>query len=240
MKEYECSLFQKNLENSYINLKKISNTITKFYSEITKADIDKNYFRNKGKDIDINIKKFKKILNELKNNLELAKTEPNSNEEEVILTIDKGLLKIQEKINPMITVIEEKINSFSQYYEEDKEYNEERELIDEFVITDLFQNKEYLEKRKKELREIEKTSELIKDLTDRMYEEIDKNAKENEPINSPSNFSVVDKKKINEEIKEKNEITKKTDKKLCFIISFIIIISLAIIFNIFYKKNISD
>lgn len=188
MKEYECSLFQKNLENSYINLKKISNTITKFYSEITKAEIDKNYFRNKGKDIDINIKKFKKILNELKNNLELAKTEPNSNEEEVILTIDKGLLKIQEKINPMITVIEEKINSFSQYYEEDKEYNEERELIDEFVITDLFQNKEYLEKRKKELKEIEKTSELIKDLTDRMYEEIDKNAKENELLILPLIF----------------------------------------------------
>ena len=96
------------------------------------------------------------------------------------------------------------------------------------VVMDLMNNKEVLEQRRKELEGIHKTAAMLKDTTDQMAKDVHQQGVilddiENQVANAHDNAV-----KAKKEISDANDMAKGNSKKLCCLIS-IILISIGVI-----------
>ena len=220
---------EEDLKNTYINLKKASSQINSDYNKLTKED---KYLKTNYKKISKNLNNYEKYFNETKKLLDESRDDLDISEE-VKSTVEKGLNKVREEREQMIQIIKDKINHFDNNIEErneEEEEEEENKLYEETIMHDLIRNNEILKQRKKELEEINKTSELIKDITEKMVNDYNK---KNEKIKTEEIYSD----NIQNNIKKENIKIYKEESSLnllCILLSIIFIIIIFILYKIFH------
>lgn len=220
----EGLLNDEKLKQSYLNLKKISDTIKKDHSRLIKEDFGEQEWRKEGKRIDMNIKKFEKMLKEVKRNLENAKDNGSANEES-ISTVEEGLEKIKDTTETQVEQMKEKIGNFDVNFEmenkDEENGNEEDEQQQGQITMNLMNNAEMLNQRKKELQEIHKTSALIKDTTDIMAQKLNEQGEMLDNVEAHVNKAEDNVEKAGKEINKANELSKSNNKRLCCIMILI-------------------
>lgn len=220
----EGLLNDEKLKQSYLNLKKISDTIKKDHARLIKEDFGEQEWRKEGKRIDMNIKKFEKMLKEVKRNLENAKDNGSANEES-IATVEEGLEKIKDTTETQVEQMKEKIGNFDVNFEmenkDEENGNEEDEQQQGQITMNLMNNAEMLNQRKKELQEIHKTSALIKDTTDIMAQKLNEQGEMLDNVEAHVIKAEDNVEKANKEINKANELSKSNNKRLCCIMILI-------------------
>ena len=220
----EGLLNDEKLKQSYLNLKKISDTIKKDHARLIKEDFGEQEWRKEGKRIDMNIKKFEKMLKEVKRNLENAKDNGSANEES-IATVEEGLEKIKDTAETQVEQMKEKIGNFDVNFEmenkDEENGNEEDEQQQGQITMNLMNNAEMLNQRKKELQEIHKTSALIKDTTDIMAQKLNEQGEMLDNVEAHVIKAEDNVEKANKEINKANELSKSNNKRLCCIMILI-------------------
>lgn len=162
------------LKTSYLNLKKYSDQLNKDYNKLMRDDFNEEKWVSDGKKIDDNMKKFEKTLREAKNLVNLAKNS-NNVDDSIITKIEDLLKTINQTTEPNMRAMKDKISQFDFDIGMDDEKNEDGDDQGEEigqVEMDLMNNKEVLEQRGKQLREIVKVSAIIKDTTDKMAQQV--------------------------------------------------------------------
>ena len=220
----EGLLNDEKLKQSYLNLKKISDTIKKDHARLIKEDFGEQEWRKEGKRIDMNIKKFEKMLKEVKRNLENAKDNGSANEES-IATVEEGLEKIKDTAETQVEQMKEKIGNFDVNFEmenkDEENGNEEDEQQQGQITMNLMNNAEMLNQRKKELQEIHKTSALIKDTTDIMAQKLNEQGEMLDNVEAHVIKAEDNVEKAGKEINKANELSKSNNKRLCCIMILI-------------------
>ena len=220
----EGLLNDEKLKQSYLNLKKISDTIKKDHARLIKEDFGEQEWRKEGKRIDMNIKKFEKMLKEVKRNLENAKDNGSANEES-IATVEEGLEKIKDTTETQVEQMKEKIGNFDVNFEmenkDEENGNEEDEQQQGQITMNLMNNAEMLNQRKKELQEIHKTSALIKDTTDIMAQKLNEQGEMLDNVEAHVIKAEDNVEKAGKEINKANELSKSNNKRLCCIMILI-------------------
>ena len=220
----EGLLNDEKLKQSYLNLKKISDTIKKDHARLIKEDFGEQEWRKEGKRIDMNIKKFEKMLKEVKRNLENAKDNGSANEES-IATVEEGLEKIKDTAETQVEQMKEKIGNFDVNFEmenkDEENGNEEDEQQQGQITMNLMNNAEMLNQRKKELQEIHKTSALIKDTTAIMSQKLNEQGEMLDNVEAHVIKAEDNVEKAGKEINKANELSKSNNKRLCCIMILI-------------------
>ena len=220
----EGLLNDEKLKQSYLNLKKISDTIKKDHARLIKEDFGEQEWRKEGKRIDTNIKKFEKMLKEVKRNLENAKDNGSANEES-ISTVEEGLEKIKDTTETQVEQMKEKIGNFDVNFEmenkDEENGNEEDEQQQGQITMNLMNNAEMLSQRKKELQEIHKTSALIKDTTAIMSQKLNEQGEMLDNVEAHVIKAGDNVEKAGKEINKANELSKSNNKRLCCIMILI-------------------
>ena len=220
----EGLLNDEKLKQSYLNLKKISDTIKKDHARLIKEDFGEQEWRKEGKRIDMNIKKFEKMLKDVKRNLENAKDNGSANEES-IATVEEGLEKIKDTTETQVEQMKEKIGNFDVNFEmenkDEENGNEEDEQQQGQITMNLMNNAEMLNQRKKELQEIHKTSALIKDTTAIMSQKLNEQGEMLDNVEAHVIKAEDNVEKANKEINKANELSKSNNKRLCCIMILI-------------------
>ena len=220
----EGLLNDEKLKQSYLNLKKISDTIKKDHARLIKEDFGEQEWRKEGKRIDMNIKKFEKMLKEVKRNLENAKDNGSANEES-ISTVEEGLEKIKDTAETQVEQMKEKIGNFDVNFEmenkDEENGNEEDEQQQGQITMNLMNNAEMLSQRKKELQEIHKTSALIKDTTAIMSQKLNEQGEMLDNVEAHVIKAEDNVEKAGKEINKANELSKSNNKRLCCIMILI-------------------
>lgn len=168
--------------------------------------------------------KLSKKINEAK--------DVNLNDQEIEDMIDKVKEEIEsakENIEPMIRKMKEKISHFACDFklavENERRENEKKEQEQEMVL-DLTNNKDILDKRRKDLQDIHVTASNIKQMTDQMALKINEqgeqlNEIENKVIEAEDNAI-----KAKKEISDADKMSKGNRKRAIF---FVVIIAIALI-----------
>jgi t-SNARE complex subunit (syntaxin) len=220
----EGLLNDEKLKQSYLNLKKISDTIKKDHARLIKEDFGEQEWRKEGKRIDMNIKKFEKMLKEVKRNLENAKDNGSANEES-IATVEEGLEKIKDTTETQVEQMKDKIGNFDVNFEmenkDEENGNEEDEQQQGQITMNLMNNAEMLNQRKKELQEIHKTSAIIKDTTDIMAQKLNEQGEMLDNVEAHVIKAEDNVEKAGKEINKANELSKSNNKRLCCIMILI-------------------
>ena len=220
----EGLLNDEKLKQSYLNLKKISDTIKKDHARLIKEDFGEQEWRKEGKRIDMNIKKFEKMLKEVKRNLENAKDNGSANEES-ISTVEEGLEKIKDTTETQVEQMKDKIGNFDVNFEmenkDEENGNEEDEQQQGQITMNLMNNAEMLNQRGKALQEIYKTSALIKDTTDIMAQKLNEQGEMLDNVEAHVNKAEDNVEKAGKEINKANELSKSNNKRLCCIMILI-------------------
>ena len=220
----EGLLNDEKLKQSYLNLKKISDTIKKDHARLIKEDFGEQEWRKEGKRIDMNIKKFEKMLKDVKRNLENAKDNGSANEES-ISTVEEGLEKIKDTTETQVEQMKDKIGNFDVNFEmenkDEENGNEEDEQQQGQITMNLMNNAEMLNQRKKELQEIHKTSALIKDTTDIMAQKLNEQGEMLDNVEAHVIKAEDNVEKAGKEINKANELSKSNNKRLCCIMILI-------------------
>ena len=227
----EKLLFDDNLKNSYLNLKKVSAKIKADYNKIIKVDFGEDEWKKEGRKINNNIREFEKNLNEATDICKKAKINESASEE-VIKTVEEGLNKIKNAVNPMARAMKDKIKQFSlnnqiDFENQENNINEEEdgeeEQQQEEILLDILNNNEMLEKRRKDLLDVHKASVVIKDLSQKMAQDLNKQGEildqvEENVIKVEENVEEAGK-----EIVRADKLSKNNTKKLCCIIIIVLV-----------------
>ena len=144
----------------------------------------------------------------------------------------------RKKILPYIGAIKEKVNSFSGY-ELEKAEEPRKDSEHQVMAMDLMNNQEVLQQRRKELEEIHKTAAILKDTTDQMAMEVEKQGAQLEEIEANVITSKDNAEKAKQEIIKADETSRGNRKKMCCLI-FIILVAIlgisAILLSIILNK----
>ena len=154
--------------------------------------------------------------------------------ETIVNQVELLLDKTKDSTIPQIKAIREKTQTFDLNIEMNKnEEDEDNELLpqQQEVIMDLMTNKEVLEHRRKELEGIHKTAAILKDTTDQMAQNVHKQGEQLEIVDNQVQEAKDNALKAKKEITDANEMAKGNSKKMCCLIS-IILITLGVIIAI--------
>ena len=216
----------KNMENLYINIKKEAVTIESDYKRIGNTSYNQNNWNEERTKVEGRIKSFQKKYEDLKKRVEYAKNNSlDPSNKNKLETFENLLNKIKKTTIPQINGIRNKVSEFPGVEmmpteEDNSQQNQQQELV-----IDLLNDKEVLQKRREELEAIHKTAAYLKDTTDTMVKEVEKQGAQLDEIEANVITSKENAEKAHQEIKQANEISKGNRKKmLCFI--FIILVAI--------------
>ncbi len=194
--------------------------------------MDKSFQEKDWKECGSKIKLCIKIvcdnINFLKNAVENSQ-DPNSRTIEII----KENLPDIEKIEPLISDMNDKINycKFDQMEEKEEKEEEEKDenqIKSQILIQDLYKNKEILEKRREDLETVYRTSAQIKDLTDIMAKQLNEQGEILDNVEENVITAEDNAKKANIEITEAEELSRGNRKMISCLI-LIVLIAIAVV-----------
>ena len=216
--------FQQDLQRNYLSFKKVSEQLKKDYSKVINDDFHENEWNNEGKKITANMTNFEKLMKDLNKKVEYCKNEniENDNINNVIKKIETELSNAKENIGPMLGKIREKVKTYACDFQLAVNNEQPKNEKEQEVIMDLLNNKEILEKRREDLEGIHKTSAQLKDITDKMAQDLNEQGAilddvEKNIINIEENAE-----KAKKEIIEADKISKSNRKCVIFYIIIIL------------------
>jgi t-SNARE complex subunit (syntaxin) len=213
------------MQASYMQMKKISNEIKNSYDKIVKEDYtDKNWERD-GRTVTNTINTYKKLYDDLSNKVNYVKENSLVKNEGTVSKVEEALESAKKTTLQYIQAINEK----TRYYNNDFEMNspsvEEPAPAQQEVVMDLMNNREVLEKRRKELESIHKTAAILKDTTDQMAQDLNKQGAQLEEIETNVITSKENAEKAHKEIVKADELSRGNRKRmLCLIFAVFIAI----------------
>ena len=213
------------MQASYMQMKKISNEIKNSYDKIVKEDYtDKNWERD-GRTVTNTINTYKKLYDDLSNKVNYVKENSLVKNEGTVSKVEEALESAKKTTLQYIQAINEK----TRYYNNDFEMNspsvEEPAPAQQEVVTELIDNREVLEKRRKELESIHKTAAILKDTTDQMAQDLNKQGAQLEEIEANVITSKENAEKAHKEIVKADELSRGNRKRmLCLIFAVFIAI----------------
>ena len=213
------------MQASYMQMKKISNDIKNSYDKIVKEDYtDKNWERD-GRTVTNKINTYKKLYDDLSNKVNYVKENSLVKNEGTVSKVEEALESAKKTTLQYIQAINEK----TRYYNNDFEMNspsvEEPAPAQQEVVTELIDNREVLEKRRKELESIHKTAAILKDTTDQMAQDLNKQGAQLDEIEANVITSKENAEKAHKEIVKADELSRGNRKRmLCLIFAVFIAI----------------
>ena len=208
-----------------MQMKKISNDIKNSYDKIVKEDYtDKNWERD-GRTVTKTINTYKKLYDDLTSKVNYVKENSLVKNEGTVSKVEEALESAKKTTLQYIQAINEK----TRYYNNDFEMNspsvEEPAPAQQEVVMDLMNNREVLEKRRKELESIHKTAAILKDTTDQMAQDLNKQGAQLEEIEANVITSKENAEKAHKEIVKADELSRGNRKRmLCLIFAVFIAI----------------
>ena len=208
-----------------MQLKKLSKNIEGYYNKVTQTSyVAKDWIKDKKK-IEEEMDSFETKYKDLCQQINAAKESSDSNLQSTVKKIETDFETYRRKILPCIGAIKEKVNSFSGYeLEKPEESNKDSEH--QVMTMDLMNNQEVLQNRRKELEEIHKTAAILKDTTDQMAMEVEKQGGQLDEIEANVITTKENAENAKQEITKADELSRGNRKKMCCLI-FIIFVALA-------------
>ena len=185
-------------------------------------------WKRQGSKIRGEINNFSKIKNDLTQKVNIARKNPLSeNEKTTITQIDNLLEKARNITESQIDAINEKIKYFNNDDDIDNSPSQEpnSDNPNQETLMNLMSNKEVLEQRRKDLENIHKTAAILKDTTDKMAADVNKQGAVLDEIETHVIVSNENAQKAKQEIIKADEISRGNRKKM---ICLLLIIFLAI------------
>lgn len=229
------------LKSSYINLKKYSDQLNKDYPKLMRDEFREDKWLREGKKIEDNMKKFERALKEVKNLMEKAKNEEDG-DDTIISKVEELLETIDQTTEPNLRAMKDKVGQFNfdigvnEEIEEDDQDDQEQGQIE----LNLMENKEILEQRGKELKNIYKISSIINDTTKQMSQKLNEQGEVIVNIEGHVDKASDNVEEAHKEIVAADKISKGNNKKLIIIIVIAIVavgITLAIALPLTLKKK---
>jgi len=229
------------LKSCYINLKKYSDQLNKDYPKLMKDEFREDKWVREGRKIEDNMKKFERALKEVKNLLEKAKNEKDG-DDDIISKVEELLETIDQTTEPNLRAMKDKVGQFNfdigvnEEIEEDDLDDQEQGQIE----MNLMANKEIIEQRGKEIRDIYKMSSIIKDTTQNMSQKLHQQGEVINIIEGHVDKASENVEDAHKEIVQADKLSKGNNKKLIIIIVIAIVavgITLAIALPITLKGN---
>ena len=213
------------LKSSYINLKKYSDQLNKDYPKLMKDEFREDKWVREGKKIEDNMKKFERALNEVKKLMEKAKNEPDG-DDTIISKVEELLETIEKTTESNLRAMKDKVGQFNfdigvnEEIEDDDLDDQEQGQIE----MNLMANKEIIELRGKELRDIYKMSSIIKDTTDNMAQKLNEQGEVLANIEDHVDKASENVEEAHKEIEKADKLSQGNNKRLIIIIVIVVVV----------------
>jgi t-SNARE complex subunit (syntaxin) len=203
-------------------LKKLTPDIRKYYDEIKEENFDQTQWNKKGAKISLDIQSFESLFNKLTKNVEHIKNNAlERNFEDTLEQIEPALVssrELMEKIN----AIKEKTRHFSSTFERNSTQENNFPQVEGQVL-DIMNEKDILEKRRKELETIHQTSAMLKDTTDKMAQDVHQQGAILNQVEIKTEEAENNAKKAHQEIQKADEISRGNRKRLFCLLAIVFI-----------------
>lgn len=214
------------MQNSYIQLKKSMNQVKEDYDKIAKGKVNKDNWDSQGRKINLNIISFEKLLNQLTKDVNYIKQNALEEKYEETINMIEALLNDSNEVKEnQLAAIKENTKNFSTNFEMSEQEDYGGIPQGQEVVMDLVNNKEVLDKRREELENIHKTAALLKDTTDQMAVNVNKQGEMLDEIETNVITSKENAEKAKKEIVKADELSRGNRKKL-FCLLFIILVAI--------------
>lgn len=215
------------MQTLYMNLKKEANAIESDHKRITNPSYNENNWNKERQAINSKIKSFQTKYENLKQKVEYVKNNCLDSSYQNKLEIYDELLnnKIKKNTLPAINAIKYKVSEYSSVEMRPTQEEDENKSQQQEITFNLMNDKEVLEKRRKDLEEIHMTAAQIKDTTDIMVQEVEKQGAQLNEIETNVITSKENAEKAKQEITKADQMSKGNNKRMCCFI-FIILIAI--------------
>ena len=215
------------MQTLYMNLKKEANAIESDHKRITNPSYNENNWNKERQAINSKIKSFQTKYENLKQKVEYVKNNCIDSSYQNKLEIYDELLnnKIKKNTLPAINAIKYKVSEYSSVEMRPTQEEDENKSQQQEITFNLMNDKEVLEKRRKDLEEIHKTAAQLKDTTDIMVQEVEKQGAQLDEIETNVITSKENAEKAKQEITKADQMSKGNNKRMCCLI-FIILIAI--------------
>ena len=151
----------------------------------------------------------------------------SENEKSTLEQIESLLEKARNVTDSQIDAINDKTRYFNNEddFDNNPSQGQNNENPQQEIVMDLMNNKEVLEQRRKELQNIHKTAAMLKDTTDKMAADVNKQGAVLDEIETHVITSHENAQKAKEEIVKADEISRGNRKKMLCLI-FIILLAI--------------
>ena len=213
------------LKSSYINLKKYSDQLNKDYPKLMKDEFREDKWVREGKKIEENMKKFERALREVRTLMEKAKDEKDS-DDTIISKVEELLETIDQTSEPNLRAMKDKVGQFNfdigvnEEPEEDDQDDQEQGQIE----LNLMENKEIIEQRGKELKNIYKISAIINDTTKQMSQKLNEQGEVLVNIEQHIDKASENVEDAHNEITKADEMSKGNNKRMIIIIVIVVVV----------------
>ncbi len=198
----------------------MTKNIENYYNKIIETSYDAKSWKKDRTKVNKDINNFEKLFKELSNKVDESKDSSDPNVLNTINKIQSELEKSKAKIFAYINKIRDKVMNFTPM-EMNKSEENNLESNNQIMTMDLMNNKEVLEQRRKELEDIHKTAAALKDTTDQMALDVEKQGAQLDEIEANVIKSNENAEKAKEEIVKADEISRGNRKKMCCLILII-------------------
>ena len=213
------------LKSCYINLKRYSDQLNKDYPKLMREDFREDKWLREGKKIEENMKKFERALREVRTLMEKAKDEKDS-DDTIISKVEELLETIDQTSEPNLRAMKDKVGQFNfdigvnEEPEEDDQDDQDQGQIE----LNLMENKEIIEQRGKELRNIYKISAIINDTTKQMSQKLNEQGEVLVNIEQHIDKASENVEDAHNEITKADEMSKGNNKRMIIIIVIVVVV----------------
>lgn len=188
-----------------MQMKKYGNEIKNSYEKIIKEDYTDKDWERDGKNVTNNINAFKVSYNDLTEKVNYVKENSLIKNEGNVSKIEENLETAKKTTFQYIQAIKEKTRYYNNNFEMSNPAVDEPVPQQQEIVMDLVNNKEVLENRRKELESIHKTAAILKDTTDQMAQDLNKQGAELDEIEANVIQSKENAEKAHKEITKADE-----------------------------------
>lgn len=217
-------------------MKQLMREIKGYYEKVKEDTFGQDQWTSQGRKISSSMTSFERLKKSLVKGFDYMNQ--NSIDAGNTRSLLESVLNSSKETEYQIQAIKEKTQYFETKFEMSPAEENSMPQVEE-VIMDLLNNKEVLEKRRKELENIHQTTAILKETTDYMADQVHK---QKEVLNSiEANVETAQKnaEAAKKEITKANELSKGNNKKLyCFIgiVLVVVVVISCIMLAVFLPK----
>ena len=210
------------MKNDYLQLKKFMNNIKGHYNKVKNESFAQQEWSNEGQKINSDITNFENYFSKLSKSVSQIKDNAlERNYEDIINQIDEALEK-GEDTKSQIRAIREKTSNYTNNFENNSNEGMGVNQVEGQVMA-IMNEQDVLDKRRKELENIHSTAALLKDTTDKMAVDVNKQGAVLEEIEANVIESKNNAEKGKKEIMKADEISRGNRKRFFCLLCIILV-----------------